>query len=81
MPSRQQSGQNLARKADFRPGSNIAQHRVIVMGRGGAGRSPLLLLCQVLGPVGPIFGPTGPNLCIVIVMGIGPARAVPLSLL
>ena len=30
MISRLESGQNLARKPDFRPGSTIAQHRVLI---------------------------------------------------
>ncbi len=51
---------------------------VTVVGRAGPISSTRTM--QIVGPMGPKIGPMGPNLYIVIMLGIGPARPGPLLL-
>jgi hypothetical protein len=48
---------------------------------GSAESGPITITLEIVGPVDPIFGPTGPNTSIVIVFNINRARPGPLLLL
>ncbi len=64
--------------------SEKSQNIVTVIGRnrqGSAESGPITAAMEILGPVGPIYGPTGPNISIVTVLSSNGARPGPLLLL